>query len=63
MTPDGHAVVFRPVYVGLKGDWPYVRKIAKLRTGFQATIPRKCHLCDVEDFLPTQSQFLLYGFE
>jgi hypothetical protein len=35
----------------MKGDWPYLRKILKLRTGFQARIVRKCHFCDVPDSL------------
>lgn len=49
MKADGSTVKFRPIYVGLKGDWPYIRKVAKLKSGFQATLPRKCHLCAVED--------------
>lgn len=52
MTADGRALVIRPVFAGLKGDWPYIRKVAKLKTGFQATIPRKCHLCDIRATLP-----------
>eukprot|EP00435_Cladocopium_sp_Y103_P023850 s546_g5.t2 len=47
---SGHSVKLRPVYVGMKGDWPYLRKILKLRTGFQARIVRKCHFCDVPDW-------------
>ncbi|CAK9002404.1 unnamed protein product [Durusdinium trenchii] len=47
---NGQPVRLRPVYVGLKGDWPFLRKIAKLKPGFQARNPRKCHLCDVQEW-------------
>ncbi|CAK9113451.1 unnamed protein product, partial [Durusdinium trenchii] len=40
----GKILNIRPVYCGMKGDWPFLRKICKLQSGFQAL--RKCHLCD-----------------
>ena len=37
----------RPVFVSTKGDWPFLRKCFKLRTGF--TSSRICHYCDATD--------------
>lgn len=42
-----HGKCFRFAYVGLKGDWPYLRKWMKLETGF--TSRRVCHHCAKPD--------------
>ena len=39
----GKQSVFRAAFVGVKGDWPWLRKCMALRTGF--TSSRVCHLC------------------
>lgn len=36
---------FRFAYVGLKGDWPFLRKAMKLATGFRSK--HICHFCRV----------------
>lgn len=38
----GHRFYF--AYIGLKGDWPYLRKMMSLASGFQCK--RVCHYCD-----------------
>ena len=38
---------FHFIYVGCKGDWPYLRKMMGLASGFRSL--RLCHLCNEED--------------
>lgn len=45
----GKTVALRPVFCGTKGDWPFMRKVMKLATGFQARIRRKCHHCGCDE--------------
>ena len=35
---------FHFVYLGAKGDWPWLRKLMNLKSGFRSL--RVCHLCD-----------------
>lgn len=42
---NGAEVTLRPVFCGVKGDWPFLRKVYKLKTGFQDRVLRKCHYC------------------
>ena len=42
----GKQSVFRAAFLGVKGDWPWLRKCMFLRTGF--TSLRICHLCPGE---------------
>lgn len=37
---------FRFAFVGIKGDWPFLRKAAGLATSFNWRAKRMCHLCD-----------------
>ena len=34
--------------IGVKGDWPFVKKAMHLRTGYASK--RICHLCDSQDW-------------
>ena len=36
-------IKFYPVMVGIKGDWPYIRKAVHMAVGFKSK--RVCHLC------------------
>ena len=38
---------FKLVYMGTKGDWPFLRSALKLRTGWNCL--RICHLCNEAD--------------
>ena len=54
----GRKFLFRFVYLGTKGDWPFLRSAFKLSCGFNCK--RKCHLCDIQE--PSQNQSLcLFG--
>ena len=44
------------IYLGLKGDWPYLRKAMGLATGPTST--RKCHYCNKPDSWFQNSSFL-----
>ena len=35
--------------IGVKGDWPFMKKSMHLRTGY--TSKRICHLCDAKDWV------------
>ena len=41
-------MVFRFAFVGLKGDWPYLRKMMSLSSGF--TSKRVCHYCSTSEW-------------
>ena len=44
---DGQAIRVHMVVVGIKGDWPFLRKSCHLKTGYNAS--RKCHICESLD--------------
>lgn len=48
-VPGGRKVkdqTFHFIYLGCKGDWPYLRKMMGLASGFRSL--RLCHLCNEE---------------
>ena len=47
---------YKFVYMGTKGDWPFLRTSLKLRTGWNCF--RICHLCNEPDSL----YFLIYTY-
>lgn len=54
---DGASVKLRPIFCGVKGDWPFLRKVYKLKTGFQARVQRKCHHCACPDSFQIYSTY------
>ncbi|CAK9014765.1 Uncharacterized protein SCF082_LOCUS12465 [Durusdinium trenchii] len=49
---------FYLAYIGLKGDWPYLRKVMNLESGF--TSRRVCHLCTRADARRALIRFVHY---
>ena len=41
---DEPAEQFFLIYLGVKGDWPWLRKVMGLKTG--PTSSQKCHICE-----------------
>ena len=46
-TWKGRSYHYNMIYLGTKGDWPFLRSSFRLATGFNCL--RVCHLCDTSE--------------
>ena len=58
---NGQQLQFYAKVCGVKGDWPWLRTVFSLSTGYNAS--RKCHLCPSTESWTVNAVFVCRSFE